>query len=127
MNRTPTFAPPSAKRSGGGSTGLRTNPTTTASRWSPARQTTRGSAAGRRRWRGTRNAGCGAFPRRVSSAELPQRGVGDQEPLLPRLLEPDRRLGVRTRAAHGEDDALAPLVVLNGVARRALGELAPAL
>jgi hypothetical protein len=49
-------------------------------------------------------------------ADALERSIGEQQPLLPSVLEHHRSLGVRARARNGQHHALAPFVVNHGVA-----------
>src|SRR6187200_1621014 len=60
-----------------------------------------------------------------SLSDLRDRRVGQEHALLPHLAETDRRLGVVSVAAGGHHDALAPALVLHGVARDDRRHLAP--
>src|SRR6188508_3600432 len=60
-----------------------------------------------------------------SLSDLRDRRVGQEHALLPHLAEPDRRLGVIAVAAGGDDDPLAPALVLDGVPRDDRWHLAP--
>src|SRR4029079_10831156 len=57
--------------------------------------------------------------------DLRDRRVRQQDALLPYLAEPDGGLGVVAVAAGGDDHALAPTLVLDGVARDDRRHLAP--
>src|SRR3954449_9600681 len=59
------------------------------------------------------------------SADLRDRGVGQQHALLPHLAEPDGGFGVVAVAARGDHHALAPALVLHGVAGDDRRHLAP--
>src|SRR3954471_7676379 len=67
----------------------------------------------------------GRGPAGGSLPDLRDRRVGQEHALLPHLAEPDRGLGVVAVAAGGDDHALTPALVLDGVPRDDRRHLAP--